>query len=103
MFYRKPCKQPSVAVIIVAYNAATTLGAVLDRIPQSFRARVAEVVVCDDASSDGTYAVGTEYQKRCDFPLTVLRRPRNLGYGGNQKAAYKPESTDPVRGGAVNG
>lgn len=78
----------SIGVIVVAYNAAATLAAVLDRIPQSFRARVSEVVVCDDASSDSTYVVGVEYQKVSDLPLTVLRRSHNLGYGGNQKAAY---------------
>ena len=24
-----------------------------------------------------------------DLPLTVLRQPRNLGYGGNQKSGYR--------------
>jgi glycosyltransferase involved in cell wall biosynthesis len=79
----------SVGVIIVAYNAGGTLTEVLDRIPPSFRAHVKDVVVCDDASSDNTYSIGVEYQKTCDLPLTVLRRTRNLGYGGNQKAAYR--------------
>lgn len=78
-----------IGVVIVAYNAASTLAAVLDRLPASFRSRVAEVVVCDDASSDCTYMVGTEYQRQTDLPLTVIRRPQNLGYGGNQKAAYR--------------
>ncbi|HUI03419.1 MAG TPA: bifunctional glycosyltransferase/class I SAM-dependent methyltransferase [Acidimicrobiales bacterium] len=78
-----------IGVVIVAYNAASTLAAVLDRIPESFRSRVAEVVVCDDASSDCTYTVGLEYQKESNLPLTVIRRPQNLGYGGNQKAAYQ--------------
>lgn len=87
--FPEPQAAPSIGVIVVAYNAAGTLEAVLDRIPPKFRSRVSEVVVCDDASSDGTYSVGVEYQRRCDFPLTVLRRPRNLGYGGNQKAAYR--------------
>ena len=78
-----------IGVVIVVYNAASTLAAVLDRIPKDFRSRVAHVVVCDDASSDCTYLVGLEYQKDCDLPLTVIRRPQNLGYGGNQKAAYR--------------
>lgn len=80
---------PKIGVIVVAYNAASTLAGVLDRLPASFRARVADVVVCDDASSDCTYTVGLEYQRVGDLPLTVLRRPSNLGYGGNQKAAYR--------------
>ena len=78
-----------IGIVVVAYNAASTLAAVLDRLPQSFRSRVAEVVVCDDASSDCTYTVGKEYQAETDLPLTVIRRPQNLGYGGNQKAAYR--------------
>lgn len=78
-----------IGVLIVAYNAASTLAAVLDRLPQGFRSRVAEVAVFDDASSDCTYMVGLEYQKDCDLPLTIVRRPQNLGYGGNQKAAYR--------------
>jgi glycosyltransferase involved in cell wall biosynthesis len=82
-------REPRIAVVVVAYNAAGTLVEVLDRIPASFRSRLAQVVVCDDASSDCTYTVGLEYQKTCAYPLTVLRRPRNLGYGGNQKAAYR--------------
>ncbi len=86
---REQGAEERVGVVIVAYNAASTLAAVLDRLPPSFRSKVAEVVVCDDASSDCTYTVGLEYQKTGDLPLTVIRRPRNLGYGGNQKAAYK--------------
>ena len=78
-----------IGVVVVAYNAASTLAAVLDRLPPSFRRRVEEVVVCDDASSDCTYTVGKEYQQQSDLPLTVIRRPQNLGYGGNQKAAYR--------------
>jgi 2-polyprenyl-3-methyl-5-hydroxy-6-metoxy-1,4-benzoquinol methylase len=75
--------------LVVAYNAASTLSRVLDRLPASFRARVAEILVCDDASDDGTYHVGLEYQAQTDLPLSVIRHPRNLGYGGNQKAGYR--------------
>jgi glycosyltransferase involved in cell wall biosynthesis len=78
-----------IGVVVVAYNAASTLAAVLDRLPESFRSRVAEVVVCDDASSDCTYVVGKEYQAQTQLPLTIIRHPQNLGYGGNQKAAYR--------------
>lgn len=78
-----------IGVVVVAYNAAETLSSVLDRIPRDFRARVDHVVVCDDASSDSTYAVCKEYQLKSDLPLTVIRNPKNLGYGGNQKAAFR--------------
>jgi glycosyltransferase involved in cell wall biosynthesis len=78
-----------IGVLVVAYNAASTLREVLDRIPPRFRNRVAHVLVCDDASQDNTYDIGLEYQARGELPITVIRHPRNLGYGGNQKAGYR--------------
>jgi glycosyltransferase involved in cell wall biosynthesis/cyclopropane fatty-acyl-phospholipid synthase-like methyltransferase len=78
-----------IGILVVAYNAATTLTQVLDRIPASFRPRITEVLVGDDHSQDETFAVGMEYQQRVtDLPIKVVRHPKNLGYGGNQKAGY---------------
>jgi glycosyltransferase involved in cell wall biosynthesis len=83
-------RSPRVGILVVAYNAATTLASVLDRVPESFRPRVAQVFVCDDASDDATYLVGLAYKQAChDLPISVIRHPSNLGYGGNQKAGYR--------------
>src|ERR1700746_1396483 len=76
-----------IGILVVAYNAAATLADVLDRIPTQFRPRITQVFVCDDASDDSTYLVGLGYkQVSSDLPLTIIRHPRNLGSGGNQKA-----------------
>ncbi len=81
---------PRIGIVVVTYNAVSTLAQVLDRIPADFRSRIEEVLVCDDASQDSTYLVGLGYkQVVTDLPLTIVRHPRNLGYGGNQKAAYR--------------
>jgi 2-polyprenyl-3-methyl-5-hydroxy-6-metoxy-1,4-benzoquinol methylase len=83
-------RSPRIGVLVVAYNAASTLAQVLDRIPPAFRLRIAHVFVCDDASQDATYLVGLGYQQITDdLPLTIIRHPTNLGYGGNQKAGYQ--------------
>ncbi len=78
-----------VGVLVVAYNAASTLAKVLDRIPTELRADIEEVIVSDDHSQDSTYLVGLGYQQQSDLPITLIRQPTNLGYGGNQKAGYK--------------
>ena len=80
---------PRIGIIVVAYNAATTLAQVLDRIPRWFVPQISDVLVCDDASQDATFLVGLGYQQLTDLPLTVIRRDQNLGYGGNQKAGYR--------------
>lgn len=79
-----------IGILVVAYNASTTLRSVLARIDPAFRARVAAVLVSDDHSGDDTYDVGLEVQREeVGLPLTVVRQPRNLGYGGNQKFGYR--------------
>jgi glycosyltransferase involved in cell wall biosynthesis len=82
-------REPRIGVLVVAYNAVTTLASVLDRIPQDFRSRIAELIICDDASRDATHLVALGYQQTDpDLPITVIRHDKNLGYGGNQKSGY---------------
>ena len=81
--------EKKIGILVVAYNAASTLAAVLDRIPPEFRPRISEVIVSDDHSQDSTYLVGLGYQQISELPITLIRQPRNLGYGGNQKAGYQ--------------
>ncbi|MGZ4639034.1 MAG: methyltransferase domain-containing protein, partial [Actinomycetes bacterium] len=81
--------EPRIGVLVVAYNAVTTLASVLDRIPQDFRSRIDEILICDDASHDATHLVALGYQQTApELPITVIRHDKNLGYGGNQKAGY---------------
>ena len=78
-----------IGILVVAYNAASTLAHVLDRIPVEFRPRIDAVLVGDDHSDDSTHLVALGYQQLAtDLPIEVVRHPRNLGYGGNQKAGY---------------
>jgi len=79
-----------VGVLVVAYNAESTLHWVLDRIPLSLRTHLCEVLVMDDHSTDSTFEVAHSYVAAgSDVPLTIVRHDRNLGYGGNQKAGYR--------------
>ena len=77
-----------VGVLVVAYNAASTVAATLARLPDSFVDKVDHILVCDDASADDTYQLAVDFKSRSQWPLTVVRHRTNLGYGGNQKAGY---------------
>lgn len=79
-----------IGILIVAYNAESTLSAVLNRIPEPIMAKVQEVCVLDDASQDGTFEEGQAYKERTgQTKLVVMKNPSNLRYGGNQKAGYR--------------
>ena len=79
---------PRIMILVVAYNAETTLTKVLDRIPPDVLAKVEEIVVFDDASKDATYEIGRRYQagtRPASTKVRVFRNPVNLMYGGNQQ------------------
>jgi 2-polyprenyl-3-methyl-5-hydroxy-6-metoxy-1,4-benzoquinol methylase len=79
-----------IGILVVTYNAVTTLVRVLKRITPNVWANVEEIAVFDDASQDATYELAMGLKMLRNLPkLSVLRHERNLGYGGNQKAAYR--------------
>jgi 2-polyprenyl-3-methyl-5-hydroxy-6-metoxy-1,4-benzoquinol methylase len=79
-----------IGILIVSYNAVTTIAKVLKRIPADVWRNVEEVVILDDASKDHTYelALGMKMLSGLE-KLTVIKNNSNLGYGGNQKLGYK--------------
>lgn len=84
------CQGKRIGILIVTYNALTTLTKVLKRITPAVWKNVEEIAVFDDASHDATYELALGLKARRDLPkLHVLKHQKNLGYGGNQKAGYQ--------------
>jgi glycosyltransferase involved in cell wall biosynthesis len=77
-----------IGVVVVAYNAETTLVSTVERIPPGFRRQLDEVIILDDASRDATTARAEEWARHVPCTTVVVTHTKNLGYGGNQKAAY---------------
>lgn len=84
------CKGKRIGILVVAYNAVTTLSATLKRIPKEVWENIEEVAVFDDASKDETYELAVGFKTIFGVEkLTVLRNVKNLGYGGNQMRGYR--------------
>ncbi|MFN8016888.1 MAG: glycosyltransferase family 2 protein [Acidimicrobiales bacterium] len=81
----------SVAVCVIAYEAATTIEEVLASIPSRAGESTVATFVSDDASSDDTAEVARRWAERagCAEATEVVRQPVNLGYGGNQRACFR--------------
>jgi glycosyltransferase involved in cell wall biosynthesis len=85
-----PAGLNKVAIYVPAYNAASTLPRVLDRIPTGVREKVHELLVIDNNSEDNTYLVAAGYREAQGLHnLEIIRNPENVGYGGSQKIAYR--------------
>lgn len=69
----------SVSVLIPAYNAETTIAAALDSVRTQSHAPL-EIILVDDASTDGTLAAVRQYQSQhpC-LPLIVIEKNENRG------------------------
>lgn len=77
---KQPARTQKVCVVMPAYNAEKTLEQTWRDLPLEY---VDDIVLVDDASSDGTVEVARR------LGLHVLVHPRNRGYGGNQKTCYR--------------
>jgi glycosyl transferase family 2 len=78
---------PKVVIVMPAYRAVRTLAKTVDAIPEGV---ADELLLVDDASSDGTADLARQ------LGLRVHVHPTNRGYGGNQKTCY----TQALRDGA---
>jgi len=73
-------KSKKICVVLPAYNAESTLEKTYKEIPFDL---VDVVILCDDASKDGTVSLAKELGIK-----HIIKHDRNIGYGGNQKSLY---------------
>lgn len=81
--------KPRVLILVVAYEAESTLAPVLERIPEEVFDHDTEVLVIDDSSRDATFATGVRWSRDSRRRVRVLYNRENQGYGGNQKLGYR--------------
>lgn len=77
-----------IGILVVAYNAESTIKETISRIPKTFLKSIYQVLISDDKSIDSTFNVANELKDNTDLPIKVVTQPLNLGYGGNQKFGY---------------
>ena len=69
-----------IIALILTYNNRSMIDLAINKIPKEL---FSEIIVSDDASTDGT---SEEYRKR---GFKVFSNLKNLGYGGNIKNGIK--------------
>lgn len=75
------CKKPILTVAIATYNRKEFLEECLQHVISQIEDDV-EILVCDNASSDGTYKLMQEYCNKYRF-IRYLKNERNIGPDGN--------------------
>ena len=84
-----------ISLYIPCYNAARFLPRVLPAVmAQTYP--IAEVLVVDDGSTDGTATMAEAFAGSARYPLRVLRQPRNLGLAAARNVAVRAVQTELV-------
>jgi glycosyltransferase involved in cell wall biosynthesis len=77
-----------ILIIVLAYNAETTILKVLEKIPKSVWAE-ADVILADDSSKDRTVELVEKFKIDNKINnIKIFHHEINKGYGGNQKWCY---------------
>lgn len=79
--------RPEIAVVIPAWNAATTLAEQLEALARQDFTGPWELVVVDDGSTDGTVAVATEFADRLPLRVVATGKTRGPAHARNVGAA----------------
>jgi glycosyltransferase involved in cell wall biosynthesis len=77
-----------IGILVVAYNAESTIESTLHRIPKNFVKSIYSILISDDQSKDLTSKKAKDFADRSNLPIHLVVQPINLGYGGNQKFGY---------------
>ena len=77
-----------ILILVLAYNAETTILEVLNRIPKIIWLE-ADILIADDASKDKTVEIAKKYKDENNIEnIIIVHHEINKGYGGNQKWCY---------------
>lgn len=85
----------TISVAMATYNGAPFIEGQLESIAAQTLAP-AELVICDDGSTDDTIATIEAFAARCPFPVRLVRNEVNLGYVDNFLKAASLCSSDLV-------
>ena len=79
-----------ISIIMPAYNEASAIGEVLDKLIPTAKENRWEVIVVDDGSNDGTGKIAEEHGAK------VLTHPSNRGYGASLSTGVRATNADVV-------
>lgn len=91
----------NITVVVIAYHAATTVIETLDSIKaQSYGARKIELIIADDASTDGTVDKIADWLARngqCFFSTRLIANRVNIGTTKNCNQCWKLATSDWIK------
>ncbi|MBC87608.1 MAG: hypothetical protein CL677_10575, partial [Bdellovibrionaceae bacterium] len=81
---------PKLGILVLTYNTENQIQSTLSRIPEQLHDLVEEIFLFDNCSQDNTLEKVSSFLEGSIWKdkVKVFQNPKNMGYGGNQKAGY---------------
>ena len=80
--------KPEISVIVIAYNKERFVSRCLDSLLNQ-TLQPTEIIVCDDASTDGTRSILDDYVSRYPDIIKLVRHPVNVGIPANLNSGFQ--------------
>lgn len=84
---------PKISVLMISYNQEQVVGRAMDSLLAQ-KDYLYEICINDDCSTDGTFDILLEYQRRYPNLVKPVRNPHNLGIFQNVEARWERPSGD---------
>lgn len=78
-------KKYSVSIVIPCYNEEKNIGKTIDNLINNGYSELKKIIVVDDRSTDGSYKVIKEYEKKYPGLVKGVRTPKNTGCAAGAK------------------
>ena len=87
-----------VDVVMTSYNKGRYIGAALDSVLSQKTDKIAEIIICDDGSTDNTFDVIADYQKKYLGKIRLIKNKENLGACRNTRFSFEQGSSAFIAG-----
>ena len=83
--YPKLTKNYSLSIVVPCYNAEKVIGKTIENLLKSDYKGLKKIIVVDDSSTDDSYKIAKQYEKKYPSKVKVVKTPKNTGCAAGSK------------------
>ncbi len=84
-FIPKPARDYEVSCVIPCYNEEKNIGRTIESVVKNGYKNLKKIIVVDDCSTDGSFSVMKEYEKKYPGLVLAVKTPKNTGNAAGAK------------------
>ncbi|MEK6817256.1 MAG: glycosyltransferase family 2 protein, partial [Nanoarchaeota archaeon] len=78
-------KEYSLSIVVPCYNGEEVIGETISNLLKLDYKELKKIIIVDDCSTDNSYAIAKEYEKKYPYKIKVVQTPKNTGCSAGAK------------------